>query len=130
MSRYAEKTSVSVESSKETIRKTLERYGASNLMQGESPTEYIIAFELSNKRIKLNIQFDPEDAQERRRKFRVLLLMLKARLECIDSGDSTVEQEFMPNIMLPDGTTVGEQVYNKIEQAYSQNEMPKLMIEY
>jgi hypothetical protein len=36
------------------------------------------------------------------------VLLLKAKLEFIDGGDTTLEREFMPYLVLQDGSTVGD----------------------
>jgi hypothetical protein len=42
-------------------------------------------------------------AQANRQVWRALLLAIKAKLEVVESGIATVEEEFMPYIVTPDG---------------------------
>jgi hypothetical protein len=37
-----------------------------------------------------------------------LLLIIRAKLEAVESGITTLESEFLANILLPDGGTVGQ----------------------
>src|SRR6185312_17512727 len=65
-----------------------------------------------------------------RQKWRALLLIVKARLEAVDSGIVTFEQEFLPHIILPGGKTVYESVAGGIESAYLTGKVaPLLQIE-
>lgn len=61
-----------------------------------------------------------------RQKWRCLALVIKAKLEAVESGIATFEDEFMANIVMPDGKTVGTHMRPKIEAAYQSNKMPAL----
>lgn len=129
MMRYAEKTTVPIERSKASIEKALNQYGATAIGQMEFKGKYTLMFELLSRRVRMEINLPKDDAQECRRLFRVLLLKIKARLECINDGDSTLSEEFMPYIMLPDGQTVGQQVTNGINKAYLEGKTPQFLLE-
>ena len=62
-----------------------------------------------------------------RSKWRSLYLVIKAKLEAVDSGISTIEREFFYDIVLPNGKTVGEFMGPQIEEAYTTGEMPALL---
>lgn len=62
-----------------------------------------------------------------RQRWRALLLVIKAKLEAVECGISVFEQEFMANIMLPDGGTVGEFMLPQIAQAYETGIMPAML---
>jgi hypothetical protein len=51
-----------------------------------------------------------------RAKWRVLTLAIKAKLALIDEGISTVEREFLADVVTTTGTTVGEEVIPVIER--------------
>jgi len=63
--------------------------------------------------------------QETRRVWRALALVIKAKLESVDSGITTFQEEFLAHIVLPDGSTVGQWASPQLERAYSSGEMPK-----
>lgn len=63
-----------------------------------------------------------------KQRWRALLLCIKAKLEAVDSGIATFEQEFMANIVMPDGKTFGDYALPKIHQATLDNKMPKLLL--
>jgi len=68
--------------------------------------------------------------QEERQRWRGLLLCVKAKLELIADGSSTLEREFLSDIMLPDGRTVGETISPQIAEAYSTGHMPAMLPAY
>ena len=62
-----------------------------------------------------------------RSKWRALLLVVKARLEACDAEISTIEREFMPDIVTENGQTVGELVMRQLP-ALARGEPPMLML--
>ncbi len=57
--------------------------------------------------------------QGAREVWRRLLLVVKAKLELVAEGGSSVEREFLADMMLPDGRTVGELIEPQISEAYA-----------
>ncbi len=55
--------------------------------------------------------------QAEREAWRRLLLLTKAKLEAIADGFTTIEHEFLPDLVLANGTTVGEVVYTQLADA-------------
>jgi hypothetical protein len=152
MTRYAENTSVSAERSRAEIETILERYGADQFMYGRDDKQQkaIIQFRMNNRYIKFIVplpdkndpQFKKTPAGRRRRsddsayrayeqatrqRWRALGLVIKAKLEAVESEKTEFEQEFMAHIVLPDGSTVGEYMIPQIEQAYLNRKMPKML---
>ncbi|KAB2347322.1 hypothetical protein [Actinomadura rudentiformis] len=149
MTRYAERTEVSSEKSRSEIEKTLRRYGATAFAYGWQGLEATVMFELADRRIRFAIPMpDPADGQfvltptgrERsqaaaekeyeqavRQSWRALALVIKAKLEAVDAKISTVEDEFLAHVVLPDGSTVGDWVAPQLQVAYSQGQMPALL---
>lgn len=54
-------------------------------------------------------------------------MIIKAKLEMVYSGDTTFEREFMADILLPDGTTVGEVMVPQLAASYADGAMPSLL---
>ena len=111
---YAERTSVPVSRTRDEIERTLARYGATAFGYIASPNFSAVEFTTSARRVRLVLPM-PDDRlkqtaydAEVRRRWRVLLLTIKAKLESIDSGVSTFDQEFLANLVLPTGESVGE----------------------
>lgn len=62
-----------------------------------------------------------------RTRWRCMLLIVKAKLEHIALGLSSVESEFLADIALPDGRSVAELLKPQIAQAYLSGRMPPLL---
>lgn len=131
---YAVRTDVPVNQSKTEIEKVLSKYGATSFMFGVSSGKAVIMFELEQRRIKfllpLPLAHDftiSKYEQLCRSKWRSLLLCIKAKLEAVDSKITTLEQEFMAHIVLPNGSVVGEIMIPQIEKSYQSGKMPPLL---
>lgn len=57
--------------------------------------------------------------QSAREVWRRLLLVVKAKLELVAEGGSSVEREFLADMLLPDGRTVGYALESQISEAYA-----------
>lgn len=151
MSRYAENTSVSVSSSKAEIERLIERYGASGFMSGWDATRAVIAFAMNDRQVKFVLPMPARDErrfthhsrglrtadaalkgweQACRQRWRALALVIKAKMEAIESGISEFDDEFMAHIVLPNGRTVSEEAKPLIAHAYKTKEMPALLPDY
>jgi hypothetical protein len=139
---YAAGTSVSPEKSRWEIESVLKRYGAEGFAYASEARRARIEFIAKRRRVRFDVTFpDPKDKRfthearrswmrrsetaaiaawdaEVRRLWRALLLAIKAKLEVVQSGMAIFEEEFLANIVMPDGRTVGEHVAPKIAQAY------------
>lgn len=145
---YAGQTTVSPEKSRGEIERTLTGYGATGFMYGWHEGKAVIVFEFHNKRMRftLDLPTEAESArtplgrrrhgkvailkayeQEQRRKWRSLALSIKSKLVAVQDGISTVEYEFLANIILPNGMTVGEWAAPQIDRAYESGNMPPLL---
>ena len=62
-----------------------------------------------------------------RQRWRALLLIIRAKLEAVESGITTLETEFLANMVLPDGGTVGDWLEPQIHQAYTTGRMPPML---
>jgi hypothetical protein len=149
--KYAADTSVSSEKSQAEIRTILNRYGAKKFGYLEEEDRAAIMFEINNRRIRfilpLPLRTDKEfthtpvqrylrdiGAQHKayeqaiRQRWRALALAIKAKLEAVESGIATFEEEFLAYVMLPDGKTVGEWMQPQIAASYASGKMPPLML--
>jgi hypothetical protein len=150
VSRYAENTSVPVEKSRAEIEATLQRYGAESFAYGWDQLRALIEFAHLGRRIRFVLPlpdkssdefiFTPAKRYERtpeealkaweqacRQRWRALALAIKAKLEAVEAGITTFEDEFMAHIVLPDGSTFGTWAKPQIEKVYELNEMPALL---
>ncbi len=153
MSKYAEKTTVSIDRSRTEIERILSRYGADAFMYGwdsklDIPKEMMM-FRMKEKQIKFTIPIPSSDSSEisrtpsgrqrtkiqreqaaiqtARQRWRALALVIKAKLESVESGISIFEEEFLAQIVLPNGQTVGDYMLPQIEAVYQTGKMPKLL---
>ena len=62
-----------------------------------------------------------------RQKWRALSLVIKAKLEAVEAEIAVFDDEFMANIVLPNGSTVSQFMLPQIEEAYESGQMPKLL---
>ena len=65
--------------------------------------------------------------QATRQRWRALALVIKAKLEAIESGISTLEDEFMAWIVTPDGKQIRDHVLAYLDD-YKKGHVPKLLL--
>ena len=155
MARYAANTEVTASASKAEIERIVERYGATGFMSGWTANHAVIAFAMNDRQVRFilplpdkqadeftsymrgSVQYQREEAaaaklweQACRQRWRALALVIKAKLEAVESNISTFEDEFMASIVMPNGRTVSEEVRPRIAQAYASGEMPALLPDY
>jgi len=153
MPHYAEETKVSADKSRAEIDRILQRYGADQFMYGWSGAEAVVAFKAHGRAIQFklkmpdrnsrefthtssrNIRRDESAAEKAweqacRQRWRALALVIKAKLEAVESGISTFEDEFLAWTLLPGGVTVSAMVQPKITEAYETGQMPVALIPY
>jgi hypothetical protein len=136
---YAVQTSVPIDRSQAEIKKILGKHQATGFAYGEQGNRAIIMFEMGDRRIKFILPMPQKPSphataasvktydQLCRTRWRCLVLAIKAKLECVETGITTLEQEFMAHIVLPNGQTVGEAVLPQISQSYQDGKMPPLL---
>lgn len=135
MSRYAKNTSVGADRTKAEIERVLVRYGAKKFGYfNEVGERASIAFEFNGRQIRMRLPLPTENdfarteknrarppsaratecAKATRQRWRALLLVIKAKLEAIESGIATFENEWLAYVVLADGATIGEKVLPQI----------------
>jgi len=146
VSRYAQDTSVPIERSRVEIEKLLDRYGADQTMQGRDGLTSFLAFRINGRQVRMKLEMlQPDDRefthtptgqrrtaiqakaawdQSCKARWRSLALVIKAKLEAIECGISTIEDEFLSFIMLPDGSSVGDYMVPQIQETYETGRMP------
>lgn len=146
MSTYAKDTTVSTEASRMEIERTLRRYKADAFAYGTEGRRASIMFRMSDRQVRFVLTLpDPADRaftqhsrgwrtpeaaekaweQACRQKWRALALVIKAKLEAVSAGITTVEDEFLANTMLPDGSTVGQWAKPQLDDVYRLGHMPQ-----
>jgi hypothetical protein len=62
-----------------------------------------------------------------RQRWRALNLVVKAKLEAVETGITTFEDEFLAHIVLPDGKTVGKWMRPQLQKTYESGKMPPML---
>lgn len=130
--RYAEDTKVPVAKTRQDIEAALRRAGASRIVSMDEVESALIVFMLSDRLMRIVVPIAAETSrQERAAIWRGLFMVMKAKLVAIDRGISSVDQEFLADIVLPDGQTVGRWFEPGLRLAFQRGIMPThpLMIE-
>lgn len=146
---YAENTEVSVEKSIGEIVTLIKKAGANRIAQAEEPGMIAIQFFLEDRMLRFSVVLanledmpardrhgyglDPavrekKRQQRHRQRARALLLVIKAKLESVESGVETFEEAFLANVVMPDGRTVGQMARPQIAHAYETGETPGLLM--
>lgn len=148
--RYAEHTAVSVEKSKAEIERTLTRYGASKFMNAWDEGKALIVFEMNSRRIRFvlplpdrkeKVFWNTPGGRKRRneagaleaweqacrQRWRALGLAIKAKLEAVETGITTFDEEFLAHIVLPNNQTVGEWMVPQVSEIYLDKKMPPML---
>lgn len=123
--RYAEGTQVTVDASRGEITGILAKHGVQRMGWMADTDRDELMFELGGGSYRLTMvkptlaeirqlypnSYDPQAklAAEWRRRWRANVLLLKAKLEFVASGDTTLDRELLPYRVLKDGQTL-EQV--------------------
>lgn len=148
--RYAERTAVSVEKSKAEIERTLTRYRASKFMTGWDQDKAVIGFAMRDRRIRFvlplpdrtskEFMYTPARGRMRsneealasweqacRQRWRALSLAIKAKLEAVETGITTFDEEFLAHIVLPNNQTVGDWMVPQVANVYLDKKMPPML---
>ena len=150
MPRYAESTSVDSSKSRAEIERILARYGASSFAYGWDQQNAMVGFVAHNRQIRFILpmpsrtdrafthtpsrNFPRSDAQAEvayeqavKQRWRALALVVKAKLEAVEAGIATFEDEFLAHTVLPGGETVGDWIGPQIDRAYETGVMPPML---
>jgi hypothetical protein len=146
---YAESTTVPVEKSIGEIIALIKRSGANRIAQMEEPGRLAMQFFLNEKLLRFTVTMPGADdvkktdrhgyalsaeqmfkriQQAQRQRARALLLVIKAKLESVESGVETFEEAFLSNIVTPDGATVGQWLIPQLEEGYRIGKMPTQLL--
>lgn len=142
MSQYASGTTVPISRSREEVEKLLKKYGASGFAYGDRGGVAIVLFEMQGRRYRMELKYPPEasfrakrtalQAQtayeaEQKRMWRALVLVVKAKLEAVKSGITTIEDEFLAHTVMANDQTVKEWVQPQIKEMYESGHMPSFL---
>lgn len=141
MSRYASNTKVSADRSLQEIKRTVERYGAESFGFAQDRGKAMVQFALADRLVRFMVQMPDRDDDEYtltetgrdrsetaaytawekacRQRWRALALVVKAKLEAVESGITDFDREFLAYLVLPDGSTVADNALPAVAEAYA-----------
>ena len=139
---YAETTSVPVAKTRGEIEALLAKFKCTQFVIGSDHElrQAMVQFRANNRIVRFTvalpnpddkaIKYDrngwnrPEGARQKvmeqveRSRWRALMLVIKAKLESVESQIATFEQEFLAHIVMPSGQTVGDLIVPQIADVY------------
>ncbi|WP_251151285.1 hypothetical protein [Cellulosimicrobium sp. Marseille-Q4280] len=144
---YAADTTVTISRSKDEIERIVTRYGATAFMIGWAAGGAAVRFDMRERRIQFLLHLPDVESfrstptgqsrsasaakaaadKEHRRLWRALGLVIKAKLEAVESGIVTFDQELGMHFVLPNDQTVYDAVRPGIEAAYEHGDMAPLL---
>lgn len=150
MPTYAANTEVPADRSRQEIERTLKRYGATSFMYGWEESKAVVAFTYAGRTIRFELPMPDRNSREfthtpskglkrsekqqreayeqaTKQRWRALAIVVKAKLEAVEAGIASFEEEFLAYFVLPDGRTVGSEVLPRLEQAYVDGGAPALL---
>lgn len=156
--RYARDTSVPVEKTRAEIETILNRYGADTFAYMQQPGSAAIGFRVLGRQIRFLLPVPDREEFRRttkrsggrpkvversdeqtyraweqacRQRWRALALAIKAKLEAVESGIASFEDEFLAYVVLPNGETMGEWARPQFAQMQADGvAMPPLLPHY
>ena len=146
--RYANTTTVSPDRSKAEIENLLRRYGADQFIYGWREQQALIGFSIRGFQIRISLPLpDPEGfnhtpakgqrrsdsaaakayQQAERQAWRALVLVIKAKLEAAEAGITTIEEQFLADMVLPDNTTLSQRLLPELRQSIDSGKLPPML---
>ncbi len=149
---YAADTSVSVERTRAELETLLGRFGADAFGYMTEAGKAMIQFRCKSRYVRVILPL-PSPSEKRfhvtptgrdrrgsalaselaweqacRSAWRALFLAVKAKLVAVDQQISTFDNEFMAQIVLPNGKTVSEEITPAIQDAYATGKMSRFTL--
>lgn len=146
--RYAANTEVPTEKTRAEIETVIKRYGGTHFGYMSNPESAIVLFVANDRKVRFNLPLPnteddefqyrpyrdsrkrctPDEVQSRweqacRSRWRALLLVIKAKLEAIDVGVTSFDEEFLAHIVTDSGETVGESLLPNLNRALSGSQL-------
>ena len=125
MGRYANKTTVPINRTKMKLEELITKYGATEFVSGWNDMgQNMVGFKMEDRSVRFVMPSldeihltEKQNLQVERSAWRALLLLVKAKLEAVDSGFTVFEEEFLPHIVTKTGATVYEEMRPALSKA-------------
>lgn len=133
MTPYAAKTKVPISQSRAEIERLLVRAGAEAFAFGWEGGKSVLQFRIAGRFVRFTVP--APDArlsqsayeQAERQRWRAMLLVVKGKLESVESGIETFEEAFLAHVVVPDGSVVKDWLGPQLERAYRTGRMGDLL---
>lgn len=130
METYAKGTRVPIERTRDEIERSLTKFGASKFAYAVEENRATIVFDAYERRVRFTLPLPTEGRrvdQDRRERWRALLLAIKSKLVSVESNIETFEEAFLSHIVMPNGETVGDHARPQLAALYSGKPMQSLL---
>ncbi len=151
--RYASKTTVPVEKTKAEIETLLKQHGADQVMTAWESSRATIAFRIDRLAVRIylplphindflyterkngystkTVERTPQQQQNQfdqaeRQTWRAFLLIIKAKLEAVAAGVTSMEEQFLPHILLNGDTTIGDTIMPRLHDHIERGQLPSV----
>lgn len=124
--RYARRTEVPVSRSRAEVESLVLRYGADQFgsaidNEGERA---MIQFRIASWLVRFVLPLENCTDQQQRQRWRALVLVIKAKLEAVETGITTIEEEFLPHVVTPGGETFGQWAVPQLRIMQKEGRLP------
>ncbi|MEJ7933467.1 hypothetical protein WG907_04245 [Sphingobium sp. AN558] len=150
---YAENTTVPAEKSMADIVAVIKKAGGTRVAQMDDTDALAVQFFLTERMLRFRVPVATADQMPtrdngnnrytdiplsarqkkadaiRRQRARALLLVIKAKLESVESGVETFDEAFLPNIVMSDGSTIWERVCEPLALEYASGKTMPFLLE-
>lgn len=129
---YAATTDVTIAKTKTEIEALITKRKATGFGIYTEGDTAIVIFRMHDRQIRFTLPVPELGAkgsdQARRSRWRALLLVIKAKLESVESGIETFEESFLAHVVMADGRTVYERTQKPIAEEYRLGVSTKLLL--
>ena len=131
--RFAEDTKVSIGHSQGEVKDLLKRAGATKTAIYEDERGSSVMFQIDAGMYRVAVPIPKaataaKSEQEERRAWRLMLLLIRAKLEAVREGATTIEREFLSDRLLHGGQTIGQWAARELEEATRIGRMPTSLL--
>jgi hypothetical protein len=108
---FAQGTTVSSGKSKMEVDALLEKHGATQRGVMENNGTASILFALAGRCYRIDVPLPANSTDQlTRERWRAVVLMVKAKLELVRIGASTIEREFLADLIMADGNKLADHI--------------------
>lgn len=88
----------------------------------------MVQFRIASWLVRFVLPLDVKSEQQARQRWRALVLIIKAKLEAVETGITTVEEEFLPHIVTPRGDTFGQWAVPQLREMKKSGQLPATIL--